>query len=81
MVRLYPDSPARATSVTQTGARLAGIAGPIVFGMVVATTTYTIGWLIAGGACLGSGVVILVGRAMHRRCASGGALPACTPRE
>lgn len=64
VVRLYPESPARATSVTQTGARLAGIAGPIVFGLVVATTTYTVAWSVAGSACIASALVILVGRAM-----------------
>lgn len=65
VVRLYPDSPARATSVTQTGARLAGIAGPIVFGMLVATTTYTIAWCVAGSACVASALVILLGRSMR----------------
>lgn len=67
VVSLYPESPARATSVTQTGARLAGIAGPLVFGVVVATTTYAVAWSIAGGICVASAVVMVVGRNMLHR--------------
>lgn len=67
VVRLYPESPARATSVTQTGARLAGVAGPLVFGVLVATTSYAVAWSIAGTACVASAAVMLLGRVLRRR--------------
>lgn len=73
VVRLYFETPARATSVIQTGGRLAGVAGPLVFGLVVAHATYTVAWSMAGGFCIAAAAVILTGRRMHRRLAPAGA--------
>lgn len=48
VVRLRPHAPAAATGATQTGLFLGGLAGPWIFG-AVATASYAIAWLAAGG--------------------------------
>jgi MFS family permease len=62
ITRSHRDAPARATGVTQTGGRLAGVLGPTIFGMVVSHTDYAVGWLVSAGAALSGAGVIVVGR-------------------
>ena len=67
VIRTHTKAPARATSVTQVGGRLASVFGPLVFGVVVAHGSYAIAWLVNGlVAVLGAGV-ILYGRHMLMR--------------
>lgn len=44
IAKRYPDSPAAATSITQTGVFLGGAVGPIAFGLVVDHLGWTAGW-------------------------------------
>lgn len=62
IVRTHPDAPARATGITQVGGRLAGAAGPIVFGVVVAHVSYSAAWIVDGAAAMAGAAVLLVGR-------------------
>lgn len=57
----HPGAPARATGVTLTGGRLAGVAGPIVFGVVVAHTSYVAAWTISAAVALLAAFVVLIG--------------------
>jgi MFS family permease len=57
----YSRAPARATGVTQAGGRLAGVVGPLAFGLVVTHGSYTVAWLMAAGLALVGAVVILLG--------------------
>ncbi|MGH3265778.1 MAG: MFS transporter, partial [Trebonia sp.] len=66
VVRLHPAAPGQASSVAQTGARVAGVAGPLVFGIVVAHASYGFAWTLAACCCVAATVVLLVGRRMHR---------------
>lgn len=64
VIRTHLHSPARATSVTQVGGRLASVFGPLVFGLIVAHGSYAIAWVVNGLiAVIGAGV-ILYGRQM-----------------
>lgn len=67
VVRLRPATPGQATSVTQTGSRMAGIAGPLIFGIVVAGSSYTFAWSLAAGASLAGAGVMLLGWRLHRQ--------------
>jgi MFS family permease len=64
IIRSHPDSPARATAVTQVGGRIAGAAGPLVFGLLVTHNSYTTGWLADGAAALAGAGVIIAGRTL-----------------
>lgn len=59
VIRTHSDSPARATAVTQVGGRLAGVFGPLGFGLIVAHGSYSIAWAVDGVmVLLGAGVII-----------------------
>lgn len=60
----YPAAPARASGITLTGNRLAGIAGPYLFALLVTHTSYTIAWLAAAGAAIAAGTVMILGDRM-----------------
>lgn len=62
IVRTHPEAPARATSVTQVGGRLAGALGPFTFGLVAAHGSYADAWAVAGSAALVGAGLMLVGR-------------------
>ncbi len=49
VVRAYPDSPARATGVTQVGTYVGGMVGPLGFGIVVDHLGFDVGWAVCGG--------------------------------
>jgi MFS family permease len=63
VVRSHPDAPARATSITQVGGRLAGALGPVTFGLVATHWSFGAAWALDGIAALGAAFVIVTGRA------------------
>ncbi len=72
VTRQYPDAPAVATSVTQTGIFLGGAVGPISFGLVAEHFGWGAGWIAVSGAMAASALFIVVGstvfaRPRHRR--------------
>ncbi|MGC8463788.1 MAG: MFS transporter [Acidimicrobiales bacterium] len=62
VVRSHADAPARATSITQVGGRLAGALGPVTFGLVAAHWSFGAAWTLDGVAALGAALVIVAGR-------------------
>ena len=77
VVRMYPESPARATGITQTGARFGGMLGPLTFGLVIDHASYGVAWLFAAlAALLAAGTVIVGGRLVRR---NGAALASDVP--
>lgn len=59
VIRTHQRAPARATGITQVGGRLAGVLGPITFGLVVAHGSYGAAWLVNGFvALIGSGIIL-----------------------
>lgn len=46
VVRAYPDTPARATGVTQVGTYVGGMVGPMGFGIVAAHLGFQVGWAL-----------------------------------
>ncbi len=67
VVKSNPGAPAAATGITQTGASAGAAAGPLLFGLVVGATSYSVGWLVSGGLALGALAAILIGRGMLLR--------------
>ena len=67
LVRAYPQSPARATGAVAPGGLLGSSLGPIVFGVVVERTSYTVGWSVASGlGLLAASAMYLAGRRLRR---------------
>lgn len=64
VIRTHQNAPARATGITQVGGRLAGVFGPLVFGLIVSQGSFAYAWLLDGGACLFGALIILYGRLM-----------------
>jgi len=64
VVRLHPQAPAAATSITQTGVYAGGCVGPIGLGTLAATAGYPTMWIVAAGAMVAAGVLMLVGNAL-----------------
>lgn len=63
VVRLRPQAPGAATGVIQIGTYLGAVLGPLVFGVVVDTTSYTVGWLLASvWALVGAGAFTVARR-------------------
>lgn len=63
VVKLRPQAPAAATSVTQTGVYTGASAGPLGFGFLAAHTSYPVAWVGAAVAmALASGCVLLGAR-------------------
>lgn len=62
VVRTSPGAPAVATSITQTGNFAGGAAGPLLFGLLVETTSYRAAWSAASCALLAAALLMLVGR-------------------
>ncbi len=64
VIRTHSKAPARATSITQVGGRLASVFGPLVFGLIAAHGSYAAAWIVNGViAVMGAGVILL-GRQM-----------------
>ncbi len=66
VVRSHPESPGGATGVTQVGARLGGVAGPVVVGLVAYHASYLAAWLAAAVATLAASACIMIGRRLLR---------------
>jgi MFS family permease len=61
VVRLHPQAPAAATSITQTGVYAGGCVGPLGLGALATTTSYPTMWIVAAVAMVGAAVLMLVG--------------------
>src|SRR4051812_12823740 len=61
VVRLRPQAPAAATSVTQTGVYAGAAAGPLGFGVLVSHTSYGVAWLAAAIAEALAAMLVIVG--------------------
>jgi MFS family permease len=67
VVRLHPQAPAAATSITQTGVYAGGCVGPLWFGFVATAYDYRVAWLIGAVAMLAAAALMVVGsRALAR---------------
>jgi MFS family permease len=58
VVAAYPDDPASATATTQAGTYAGGIAGPLLFGVVSASSGFGLGWSLAA-CCTVLGALLL----------------------
>lgn len=67
VVRTNPGAPAAATGITQTGASGGAALGPLLFGVVVEASSYSVAWLFSGATALAALVAILLGRRMVLR--------------
>lgn len=78
VVRLHPQAPAAASSITQTGVYAGGCAGPLGLGAIADRAGYPTMWLTAGIAMLAAATLMLVGRRLllrHRLPARSGTVP------
>jgi len=66
VVRLHPEAPGAATSVTQAGVFAGGALGPLVFGALVETWSYAAAWSGAGVALLVAALLMWRGHALAR---------------
>jgi MFS family permease len=64
VVRAGRDNPAGASSAVQVGAFTGGAAGPVLFGLLVAATSYPVAWRTAAAALVVAGGLVLVARRM-----------------
>jgi MFS family permease len=67
VVRLHPQAPAAATSITQTGVYAGGCLGPLALGAVAAHEGYPTMWTVAGASMLAASAFMLLGSALLRR--------------
>ncbi|MEU4644209.1 MFS transporter [Micromonospora sp. NPDC023814] len=67
VVRLHPQAPAAATSITQTGVYAGGCLGPLGLGGVAAHAGYPAMWLTAGAAMLAAAALMLTGSRLLTR--------------
>ncbi len=58
MVRLNPEAPGAAVGITQTGAFLGAVAGPVGLGLVADHGSFLAAWSVAGGLCFASAALI-----------------------
>lgn len=63
----YPKSAGFATGITQSGAYVGSVIGPLVFGLLVDRSGYPLAWLSAAIAAFGAAVSMLVARHMILR--------------
>ncbi|HEY8534109.1 MAG TPA: MFS transporter [Micromonospora sp.] len=61
VVQIYPQAPAAATSVTQTGVYAGGALGPLALGAIAEHASYPTMWLTAAGAMLLAAALMVVG--------------------
>jgi predicted MFS family arabinose efflux permease len=67
VVRLHPQAPAAATSITQTGVYAGGCVGPLGLGAVAAHAGYPAMWTVAAVAMLLAAALMLAGSRMLTR--------------
>jgi len=75
VVRLHPQAPAAATSITQTGVYAGACVGPLVLGTVAAHAGYPTMWTVAAGAMLAAALLMLAGARMLRAAGAARARP------
>ena len=61
VVRLHPQAPAAATSITQTGVYAGGCLGPLCLGGVATAADYPTMWVVAAVAMLAAAALMIVG--------------------
>ena len=66
VVRLHPQAPAAATSITQTGVYAGGCVGPLGLGALASIAGYPTMWVVAAAAMLTAGILMLVGSRLLR---------------
>jgi predicted MFS family arabinose efflux permease len=74
VVRLHPQAPAAATSITQTGVYAGGALGPLSLGAVAAGADYRAMWISAAVAMFAAAGLMVVGSSMLRRHAASRAI-------
>ncbi len=67
VVRLHPQAPAAATSITQTGVYAGGCVGPLTLGAVASAAGYPTMWIVAAASMLSAAGLMVVGSTMLRR--------------
>lgn len=67
VVRLHPQAPAAATSITQTGVYAGGCVGPLGLGALASAAGYPTMWVVAAIAMLTAAILMLVGSRLLRR--------------
>jgi hypothetical protein len=60
----HPAAPAKASGITLTGNRVAGIIGPFLFALVVTHASYAVAWTAAAGAALAAATTMVAGDRM-----------------
>jgi MFS family permease len=68
VVRLHPQAPAAATSITQTGIYAGGCVGPLGLGALATAAGYPTMWIVAAAAMVGAAALMLVGSRMLSSC-------------
>jgi MFS family permease len=64
IVRAYPHAPAQATGISQMGAYLGGMLGPLAFGLVITHASYRVAWICAAATAACAAVMMLVGHGL-----------------
>lgn len=67
VVRLHPQAPAAATSITQMGVYAGGCIGPIALGAVAQGAGYPAMWFTAAAAMVGAAALMIVGSRLISR--------------
>ena len=67
VARMHPGMAARATSITQGGMGAGAALGPLVFGLVVSASSYSVAWYGTAAMSVVAGAVIVQGRRMLMR--------------
>lgn len=67
VVRLYPQAPAAATSITQTGVYSGGFVGPLGLGALASAFGYPAMWAVAAVAMLLAAALMVLGSTLLRR--------------
>jgi predicted MFS family arabinose efflux permease len=67
VVRLHPQAPAAATSITQTGVYAGGCLGPLCLGALASVAGYPTMWAVAAASMVSAAGLMIVGSTMLRR--------------
>jgi predicted MFS family arabinose efflux permease len=67
VVRLHPQAPAAATSITQTGVYAGGCIGPLGLGAIAAAAGYPTMWTVSAVSMVSAACLMVVGSMMLRR--------------
>ena len=67
VVRVGRDAPGAASGKIQAGAFLGGASGPVLFGLLVASTSYSFAWQLAGLCMLLAAGLVVLARGLFRR--------------